>query len=62
MDKQLRKWVKQQMREMDNGTLDSDKAEKMLDLIEKSQGVARQEFAKILDEIQQEKIRRYSSI
>ena len=58
MDKQLRKWVKQQMREMDNGTLDSDKAEQLLDLIEKSQGYPRQEFAKILAEIELEKKRR----
>jgi transposase-like protein len=55
MDKQLRSWVKQQMREMDNGTLEEDKALQILHLIENSQGYPRQEFAKILAEIQEEK-------
>ena len=55
MDKQLRTWLKEQIRAIENGELDDKRRMMIVELMDRSTGSKRQEMEEILNEVLKEK-------
>lgn len=55
MDKQLRTWLKEQIRAIENGELDDTRRMMIVELMDSKTGSVRQEMEEVLNEVLNEK-------
>ena len=55
MDKQLRTWLKEQIRAIENGELDDKRRMMIVELMDSKTGLVRQEMEEVLNEVLNEK-------